>query len=281
MKKIFLFSFLFTTYISFGQKQIELFFDYNQDYPNEKSIEKLNTFLDSNSQIIITAVSGYCDSIDTNDYNKKLAERRINSVLELLRKNDIPLKPNLVIDVVGEDFKQSEKQSENRKVIFEYMEIYEAVSSNDNSVETKPIPVEEKVMNEKVEKERSLLKNKFKKTKVGDRIAIYNIHFIFNSENVIIESKPILEELLSILENNPKMVIKIHGHICCNPNPYFTKLSYRRALKIFNYLKDNGIEQNRLAYNGVGSNNPIYPIPEKTEEERIANRRVEIEIIRK
>jgi len=36
-----------------------------------------------------------------------------------------------------------------------------------------------------------------------------------------------------------------------------------------------------LAYNGIGSNFPIYPIPEKNEEERIANRRVEILIVRK
>ena len=53
------------------------------------------------------------------------------------------------------------------------------------------------------------------------------------------------------------------------------------SVVIFKYLKENGIQQNRLAYNGVGSNNPIYPIPEKNENERIANRRVEIEIVRK
>ena len=65
------------------------------------------------------------------------------------------------------------------------------------------------------------------------------------------------------------------------PDPKDTKLSYRRALKIFNYLKDNGIQLRRLAYKGFGSNQPVYPIPEKNEEEKIANRRVEIEIVKK
>jgi outer membrane protein OmpA-like peptidoglycan-associated protein len=36
-----------------------------------------------------------------------------------------------------------------------------------------------------------------------------------------------------------------------------------------------------LAYKGFGSNQPVYPIPEKNEEEKIANRRVEIEIVKK
>lgn len=80
---------------------------------------------------------------------------------------------------------------------------------------------------------------------------------------------------------NPKLIIKINGNICCNPNTSVTKLSYRRALKIFNFLKDRGIKTNRLAYHGFGSGNPIYPIPETTEEERIANRRVEILIVDK
>ena len=168
---------------------------------------------------------------------------------------------------------------ENRKVVLEYIEKEKNTATNisSNDIEKDTTPIDE----DKIEIERTTLVEKFEKAKVGDRIAIYNIHFKFNSENFVPASEPLLEEFLFIMERNPKMVIKIHGHICCNPNPYNTKLSFRRALKIFNYLKDNGIAQNRLAYNGVGSNKPIYPIPEKTEEERIINRRVEIEIVRK
>lgn len=269
---------LFTSF-SFAQKHFEVFFDFNKDIPNEKSTNELNTFLKANSSLEILSVSGYCDSIDDNTYNKSLAKRRINSVVELLKEKSISLNENTTFNAIGEDFKQSKNQEENRKVVIEYIEKEKIIAKNigSNDIEKDVTPIDE----DKIEIERTTLVEKFEKAKVGERIAIYNINFKFNAENIIPESEPLLEELLFIMERNPKMVIKIHGHICCNPNPYNTKLSFRRALKIFNYLKDNGISQNRLAYNGVGSNNPIYPIPEKTEEQRIINRRVEIEIVRK
>ena len=265
--------------LSFGQKQFEVFFDFSKEVPNEKSSNELNTFLKANTSLEILSISGYCDSIDDNFYNKALALRRINSVIEHLKQRSISIKENIITNVIGEDFKQSKNQEENRKVVIEYTEKEKNTATNigSNEIEKDTTPIDE----DKIEIERTTLVEKFDNAKVGDRIAIYNIHFKFNSENFVPASEPLLEELLFIMERNPKMVIKIHGHICCNPNPYNTKLSFRRALKIFNYLKDNGIAQNRLAYNGVGSNNPIYPIPEKTEDERVINRRVEIEIVRK
>ena len=95
------------------------------------------------------------------------------------------------------------------------------------------------------------------------------------------KSMPLLEELFQILLDNPKLRIAIHGHICCNPNPMDTKLSYRRAIVIFKYLIDNGIPVKRLAYKGFGSYDPIFPLPERTEAQRAANRRVEILIVDK
>jgi outer membrane protein OmpA-like peptidoglycan-associated protein len=278
MRIVLAFLFVFVTSFSFAQKQFEVFFDFSKDIPNEKSLNAFESFLKSNSNIEIISVSGYCDSIDDNSYNKELAMRRINSVIALMKENTVSIKKNLSVTAFGEDFVQSKNQNENRKVVVEYLE-----KENPNS-KAEIVKVVEKdtaaITEDKIETERISLVEKFEKAKIGDRIAIYNINFKFNSETVVETSLPLLEELLFIMERNPKLVIKIHGHICCNPNPYNTKLSYRRALKIFNYLKDNGIPQNRLAYNGVGSNNPIYPIPEKREEERIINRRVEIEIIR-
>ena len=95
------------------------------------------------------------------------------------------------------------------------------------------------------------------------------------------ESLPLLDELLDIMINNPKLVIEIHGHICCNPNPNDTKLSYRRALVILKYMTKYGVKVNRLAFRGYGSNDPIYKVPERNEKERAANRRVEILIVDK
>ena len=52
-----------------------------------------------------------------------------------------------------------------------------------------------------------------------------------------------------------------------------------RAKAINNFLVANGINEKRLTYKGFGSTQPIFPLPEKDEGQRSANRRVEIMIV--
>lgn len=243
---------------------------------------EINEWISQNKNAEILKIYGYCDSVDINNYNKKLARRRINSVIEILKTHSIAFHENLKINAIGEDFNQAKLQSQNRKVTVSFVE------KSQNKVESPLVtPIEKKTERailspeDKVERERFSLINQFERAKEGDRIAIYNINFELNTEKIIPLSEPLLEELLFVMEKYPTMVIKIYGHICCNSNRSEIKLSSRRALKILNYLKDNGIQIYRLSYTGVGSNNPIYPIPEKNEEERVLNRRVEIEILQK
>jgi outer membrane protein OmpA-like peptidoglycan-associated protein len=261
-----------------AQESKTLYFDFAKEMPNSISLKNFDEWISSNNNIEILKIAGYCDSVDTNLYNKKLASKRIQSVLTLLKSNNCRISNNLIQEVFGEDFNQSKIQAENRKVTFLYRKVDEPIVKTELEIEEKP-NVES--LAEKIEKERISLLDKFEKANVGDKIVIQNIHFQFNSEIIIPESEPLLEQLLFAMELNPDLEIKIFGHICCNPDPKDTKLSYRRALKIFNYLKDNGILLRRLAYKGFGSNQPVYPIPEKNEEEKIANRRVEIEIVKK
>jgi outer membrane protein OmpA-like peptidoglycan-associated protein len=79
------------------------------------------------------------------------------------------------------------------------------------------------------------------------------------------------------MQDNPKLKIDIPGHMCCSKDR--TNLSGDRAKSVYNILVKNGIDKSRMTYRGFGSEKPIYPLPEKTEEERVANRRVEIEIL--
>ena len=258
--------------LSFGQSKMDVYFDFNADVPNQKAIQQLDDFY-SNKNIKVIKIEGFCDSIDTKNYNKELAERRVKNILDLLKKNNVAIAENVSLISHGKDFDRSQNQSENRKVIVTYYD-----KERDFFPES-DIPKSELL--KRIKEEKKSLSAKFQKAKTGDFIRINNIHFVFNSEKIIPESHAILEELYMIMVVNPKMVIKINGNICCNPNTSVTKLSYRRALKIFNFLKDRGIKVSRLAYHGFGSGNPIYPIPETTEEERIANRRVEILIVNK
>lgn len=320
MRQLFLLFILLSSAYGFSQNKLEVFFDFNQDIPNEASQVKINQWALHNKNAEITKILGYCDSVDNNKYNKDLANRRVNSMLEILKKEDIKISDKVELKSFGEDFKYSKIQSENRKV-----EVFYWLSKDKTEeIKTKTVTKEiEKPASGKVKKpvqtpfgkvpgkateaekikeaetaqeenefeqidaealiaeEKAGLALKFKKAKEGDIVRISNINFHFNSEKVMDQSVPLLNELLQVMLDNPKLTIEIHGHICCNPNPNNTKLSYRRALVILKYLTGHGVQLGRLGFKGYGSNDPIYKLPEKNEMERIANRRVEILIVRK
>ena len=71
---------LLGTLLGFAQKQFDVYFDFNKDFPNQNSILALNEWIANHKDIEITQLLGFCDSIDTKDYNKHLAERRIANV---------------------------------------------------------------------------------------------------------------------------------------------------------------------------------------------------------
>ena len=291
--------FLFSIY-GFSQNKLEVFFDFNMDVPNESSLAKIDKWISENKNVEIIRILGYCDSVDDSSYNKDLAMRRINSMVAVFNQNNIKIAEKAELKAFGKDFKYSKNQNENRKVEVFY-KLVKSKTPTPSKGQTPFSSVEPAVSNETktsneqksdkdfeyrphselVEEERAALEAKFKKAKVGDIIRINNISFYFNSEKVMEESLPILEELYQIMYTNPELVIEIHGHICCNPNPNDTKLSFRRALVIFKFLEKRGIGLKRLAYKGFGSNNPVYRVPEKSEQQRAANRRVEILIVRK
>lgn len=300
MQKLFVCIVLMIYNIGYSQKQFDIFFDFNKDVPNELSQTKINKWIFDNKSSEITRILGYCDSIDDSEYNKDLAKRRINTMVTIFTKNNIKIADKIELKAFGKDFKYSKNQSDNRKVEVFYNLIKDNNTTliNSQTMPAEPysethhkVTVTQKIAEvdtfEKsnmvaiVEDERVTLKSKFDKAKKGDLVRINNINFYFNSEKIINQSLPLLDELLDIMMNNPKLVIEIHGHICCNQNPNDTKLSYRRALIILKYLTKNGIPVNRMNFKGYGSNDPIYRLPEKNEKERVANRRVEILIVNK
>lgn len=119
---------------------------------------------------------------------------------------------------------------------------------------------------------------KFGEAKAGEKLKIENLNFVINTFAVAPESRGKLYELLLVLQKNPDLKIEIQGHLCCMPIDR-TDLSTQRAKAIFNFLLNHNIQKDRLSYKGFGSSMPIYPLPEKDENERAANRRVEILIV--
>ena len=300
MQKIYILCVLLFSLHGFSQNKLDIFFDFNKDVPNESSQIKINQWILDNKNAEITKVLGYCDSVDDSKYNKDLAMRRVNVMVTIFTKNNIKIADKMELIAFGKDFKYSKNQSDNRKVEVFYNLIKDKNTDVKNTQtipdspfgkrqdkeapekETKETDIlEDGDLDTIVEEERATLESKFDKAKKGDLVKINNINFYYNSERVMDQSLPLLDELLDIMMNNPKLLIEIHGHICCNPNPNDTKLSYRRALVILKYLTKYGVDVKRLAFRGYGSNDPIYKLPERNEKERAANRRVEILIVNK
>jgi outer membrane protein OmpA-like peptidoglycan-associated protein len=277
--------FLFFNLISvFAQEKLELFFDFNKEVINEKSNLVFNDWLGKSNDKEVFKIQGYCDSVDTNLYNKELSSKRASNVLSLLKFNNVQLIKNFEIDGFGEDFESSKVLSENRKVVIYYVEKLKR-KRDDNKTNGVSVLIVQKGQKDNtlissLDAENSL-NDEIGKAKVGDLIRLENLNFYFNSEKITEMSEPILLNLLDILKSNPKLSIEIHGHICCNNNPNDIKLSYRRSKFIFDYLIKKRIATARLGHRGFGSTRPIYVLPEKNEEERLKNRSVEIKIMKK
>jgi len=240
---------------SLGQQEFVLYFDFNKETPNEQSMNRYNEWIAQHKEIEITKLLGYCDSIDTKDYNKKLAERRIASVQSLLGNSGVKLKEDIVRIAFGKEFKQSKIQAENRKVTLFYIEIIPPILTE----------LSEKIAN----------------AKVGETVKLPNIYFFNNSARILPKSEASLLELLCVMEENPTLKIEIQGHICCQTVFDVNDVSLSRARAIYLYLIRNKIDKKRMTFKGYGSSKPVHPIPEKSAQEEEDNRRVAIMILEK
>ena len=107
------------------------------------------------------------------------------------------------------------------------------------------------------------------------RARVYGILFDLNSANIKGESKPVLEEVLGLLQSEPSWKLTIEGHTdSTGSSDYNQKLSLQRADAVKAYLVAAGIEVGRLQTKGFGSAKPVAD--NASELGRAQNRRVEL-----
>ncbi len=117
-----------------------------------------------------------------------------------------------------------------------------------------------------------------KAIKKGEKIILKNIFFDFDKATLRKESVAELERLHKILVDNPQIKIKIGGHTDnVGSDSYNQQLSEKRAKAVVDWLIQNGIDANRLQYQGYGESVPIST--NETDAGRQMNRRTEFEII--
>ena len=107
-------------------------------------------------------------------------------------------------------------------------------------------------------------------------VAIYGIYFDFNKSDIKPESESALNEIAKLFTGNPNLKVFIVGHTDnVGGIDYNMKLSQARADAVVKVLTTKyKVNPQRLKAYGVGQLTPVAP--NKTEEDRAKNRRVEL-----
>jgi len=112
----------------------------------------------------------------------------------------------------------------------------------------------------------------------GKIVRLRNIFFETDKDRLLPDSYEELNKLVRMLNRYPNMTIQINGHTDSRgADAYNLDLSIRRARAVVNYLRNQGVDPDRLQYQGYGSRQPIAP--NDTKQGRQKNRRVEFVIL--
>ncbi|GAB4379058.1 MAG: OmpA family protein [Salibacteraceae bacterium] len=227
------------------------------------------------------AIIGYADQRGTTQHNLKLSQARAEFVLNALR-SDCPRMAVKSIKGLGElpGKDEPENLAEKRRVdivVFrpEANPLAQVVESDTAARQTE-IDIDDPADVFDVE------------SRDTGSFELEGLTFIPGRHYPLPESVPILEKLLKTMKTHPELSIEIRGHICCEDQHFDgmdmdtqqRELSVNRAKFVFKYLADNGIDESRMVYKGMGSSQPKV-WPEITPEDEQANRRVEIRFIHK
>lgn len=275
-----------------AQEQFSVYFETNKFDLIPTENKRLQNWITENPKVKIGAINGFTDKDGSSEMNDSLAQKRVDFIYASI-ENKIAIRSDFKTLSFGEKHVQKQEKSKNRRVDIFYILEKDLARENEILGITEEIRVENpkteirypdifKVQNPNGTVSEYTLDNNFMQkiatAKSGEKLQLENLNFVFNTFAITNESRGKLYELLLVMVQNPQLKIEIQGHICCNASNK-EKLSTQRAKAVKGFLKSQGIDASRVTFKGFGSTQPLYPLPEKSEEERAANRRVEILII--
>nr|WP_299381491.1 OmpA family protein [Allomuricauda sp.] len=124
-----------------------------------------------------------------------------------------------------------------------------------------------------------------KRAKIKSEIEeLGNIYFSLNSSYLTQTDKKLLDRLVAVLRDNTTLVVRIAGHTDSRGSDSYNQwLSERRAERTVEYVKSQGISEDRIQFGGFGEKQLTnecgdgVPCPESKHSK---NRRSEMEIIK-
>ncbi len=254
---------------------ISFFFNVNESSPIESSRKAIDTFniYVTTHPISIIEINSYSSKDGSKDINQHIAEERLNAIKNLLNK-DLKIEKSNVYGINYPDklIYPIEQFDKWRRVDVIYKAIVTSIdsigikSNNIDSTLSKaqytPI-IEEAVKDEIYDK----------KLEKGMAFQMeLNIQFFDGTFSLTPGSSVEIDKLAEYLNANKDVHAYIRGHVCCGKA---MKLSKQRAKLVLKELVKRGVSKKRLRSQGFSNNLPMVT-PEKTEEDRRKNRRVDI-----
>ena len=281
---------LFTLFLNFtfGQESISFYFENNKSALNQVELVKLNKWIVANKKSKILSITGSTDEVGSNGYNDTLSQKRVDYIFNKV-KVSVKIREDFKSISLGESGAKSNTKAQNRKAIIVFLQEKDLAKENElikpkvvvevpKDMPTNGLtPIEEEDMNFP---ENVTLLEKIELSRPGTLIVLPEIQFYKNSFGIMPSSQRQMFELIRIMTENPRLHIEIQGHICCTDNDV-RKLSLERAKQVRRVLQSQYILERRVKVKGFGVTKPKFPIPEATEEQALANRRVEIMILEK
>ncbi|MBC7553788.1 MAG: OmpA family protein [Taibaiella sp.] len=217
-------------------------------------------------------ILGFADSIGGAEYNLSLSEKRAHNVKKYL----------LSLGLADADM----------KLVIGKGRIEHAAPVKGLSSDRKVLIIIDGspgARKEMVAPAAARLESKIAAVKVNQAVALKNLQFEGDRHHLLAVSRPTLDTLLAIMNDNPTLKIQVEGHICClDPSLGSDKedaegggmLSVTRAKMVYDFLVRKGIAKERIKYIGLGSTKPLVPITAMPDEQA-KNRRVEIRVLSK
>lgn len=281
MKKVLLYIlFIVFPFVASAQTKIKSFyFENEKSIPTPYSQNQLGLFKQSfnRGEITILEIYSYTDSVGSVSYNDSLAKRRLDYVsnfLGVVSNSNVKLKP------YGLDRKYDVKNYKSWRRV----DIYYAIGGKSPVLKQDTITevIEEKEQ-EIIEEIEEIVEEKMD-TANQDLIDasfraslpyIMNIEFIEGTAKIEPASFSEIKKMYDYLSTHKAVNILIRGHVCCGNN---MRISKNRAKSVYKELLKMGLDKNRLDYVGMSNKEPLV-FPEKTNEDRQRNRRVDVQFI--
>ena len=191
MNRIILTSCVFIyTFLIYSQDTIHIYFGKNKSYIDDLYKKDIKNILSQFNYVDILQIDGYTDIKGSNEENDILSKNRTEATFKFISKIQ-----NVNLDKCnryshGEVQFPSENYLYDRKTTI----IYKGKGIH--------------------------LSNAIKNSKKGDIIEIDELNFIPGEANLLEKSKPILKELIRLMNKHKNLKISLEGHICCFSHDY-------------------------------------------------------------